>query len=75
MFDVIWKGSLTDENIMMLDVAAEREKFQHKVSSNLRFFRRSNNFSDGLTKYMSQALIRKVITAVSTYAPTRPMSY
>lgn len=46
----------------MLDIAAAREGFRDKVSD-ISFVRGSNNASDGLTKPMSQAVLRNVVSS------------
>lgn len=61
LFDVISKGSRTSEKRMMLDIAAAREGFKNKTISDIGFVRSSKNIADGLTKHMSQAVLRQII--------------
>lgn len=62
LFDVISKGSQTSSNRTILDIAASREVFRDKFISDIGFVRSCNNFSDGLTKSMIQATLRKVVS-------------
>ena len=61
LFDVISKGSGTSEKRMMLDIAAARKGFRSKAISDIGFVRSNKNVADGLTKPMSQAVLRDVI--------------
>lgn len=62
LFDIISKGSRTSEKRMMLDIAAAREGFRDKAISDIGFIRSHKNVSDGLTKPMSQAMLRGILT-------------
>lgn len=46
---------------MMLDIAAAREGFKSKTISDIGFVRSSYKFAVGLTKSMSQNMLRDVI--------------
>lgn len=63
LFDVISKGSRTSEKRTMLDIAAAREGFRDKIISDIGFVRSGNNIADGLTKSLSQAVLRDVVTS------------
>lgn len=63
LFDMICKGPRTSEKRVMIDIAATREGLRDKTVSDIEFFRMSTNIADGLTKQMSQAVLRnKVIS-------------
>ena len=62
LFDVISKGSRTSDKWMMLDIAAARGGFRDKVISEIGFVRTSDIVANGLTKGMSQAVLRDVIS-------------
>lgn len=64
--DVIFKGSRTSEKRTMFDIAAARECLRDKLISDIGFVRGSRNVADGLTKVMSQALLRNVINTGET---------
>lgn len=45
----------------MLDIAAAREGFRDRLISDIVFVRSDKNIADGLTKVMSQAMLRNFI--------------
>ena len=47
----------------MLDIAAAREGFRDRVISDIGFVRSHDNVADGLTKQMSQAVLKNVISS------------
>lgn len=46
---------------MMLDIAAACERFTDIIVTDISLIRSSNNIADGLTKQMSQAMLRSLI--------------
>lgn len=65
LFDIISKGSRTSKKQTMLDIAAAREGFRDHVISDTGFVRTKKNVADGLTKPMSQALLRNIIASAT----------
>ena len=61
LFDVISKRSRTSEKRATIDIAATREAFKSGVISDIGFNKSNKNIADGLTKSMSQAMLRKVM--------------
>lgn len=62
LFDTISRGSRTSEKRLMLDVFAAREGYKTGLISDIGFVRSQFNLADGLTKAMSQAAIRSILS-------------
>ena len=62
LFDIISKGSRTNEKRLMLDVYAARQVYKEQDISNIGFVRSNHYITDGLTKIMNQESLRNVIT-------------
>lgn len=58
---VISKGSRTSKKRTILDIAAAREVFLDKGISDIGFVRSGKNVSDGLTKSIIQAILRREV--------------
>ena len=61
LFDIISKGSRTNEKRIMLDTHATRSAYQMKEFSNIGFVRSSDNVADGLTKPKVQMAIFDIL--------------
>lgn len=65
LFDVIYKGTITSEKRLMIDVSCAREGFKNHEISDIGLVKSSVNTADVLTKSMCQAGISSLISSVS----------
>ena len=54
LFDIISKGSRTNEKRLILDVYAARQAYKEQHISNIGFVRSNHNIADGLIRAMNQ---------------------
>ena len=79
LFDIISKGSRTNEKRVMLDIHAAREGYKAHDISNIGFVRSEQKTADGLTKCMKQESFRelartgKLRTKVEQWIIRRPV--
>ena len=60
LFDIISKGSPTNEKRLMLDIHAAREGYKAHDIRNIGFVRSEQNIADGLTTCMKQESLREL---------------
>lgn len=68
LFDALSKGPRASEKPLMVDISAAREGYKSGCISYIGFVRSHNNMEDGLTKPMSQAALRNVLST-GTHIP------
>ena len=61
LFDIIRKGSHTNEKRLMLDLYAAREGYKSRDISNIGFIRSQYNTADSLTKPMKKETLRELM--------------
>ena len=61
LFDIISKGSRTNEKRIMVDIYSARQSYQAREISNIGFVRSENNIADGLTKPKMQSALLNLL--------------